>query len=174
MTCASACTTGFAASAFGIAPNNTVAVARCAAAFGDKYSLASGVQALGNLVGVNANNGVVVNGLLGNDVSTLSNLAFGSNPGAAARGVAISNPSDYNAVSLGVRMLANPLAATTVTLGYTANGAAYGAEVVTPTIAQSVLGASVGSLLSSFTVGKLALDAATYTAGLFVCSQTVP
>lgn len=166
------CTTRLYVSAFGNAPSKTNPTARCAAAFGDKYSLASGIQALGSAVGVNANN-AVVNGLFGNDVSAFSNLLFGPNSGSAAVGLAVSNPTDYNAVAVGVKavgMLPNPLAAQRIALGFTSNGAAYGAEIITPTVAESVLGKVAGGVFAEFTIGKLVYDAATYGAGLISCS----
>ncbi|HET6841442.1 MAG TPA: RHS repeat-associated core domain-containing protein [Candidatus Angelobacter sp.] len=150
---------------------NTATIAQCAAAFGDKYSLASAVKALGNAVGVNANN-AVVNGFLGNDVSTFSNLLFGPNSGSAAGGLLVSNPTNYNLAAVGVKAvgaLPNPLAAQKVVLGFTSNGAAYGSKLVNPTIAESILGKAAGGLFAEFTAAKLALDAATYAAGLLNC-----
>ena len=46
-------------------------VARCAAEFGGKYSLASGIEAAASALGSNSDNGFV-NTVFGNDISALS------------------------------------------------------------------------------------------------------
>ena len=50
---------------------------------------ASGIKAAANALGGNADNGFV-NGLFGNDISAISNIFFGADPGAAATGLAIT------------------------------------------------------------------------------------
>ena len=122
-------------------------------------------------MGGNADNGFV-NTVFGNDISALSNVFNGANPGTAATGLAITNPSDYNAISLGVKafgLIPNPLAPQRVALGVTSAGEYFGSELITPTIAQSVLGTVAGGIFSEFTVGKLILDTATYVGGLVSC-----
>jgi hypothetical protein len=64
----------------------------------------------------------------------------------------------------------NPLAAQRVALGVTSGGEYFGSKIITPTIAESVLGTVAGGIFSEFTVGKLILDAATYGVGLATCS----
>ena len=134
--------------------------------------MASGIKAAANALGGNADNGFV-NGLFGNDISAISNIFFGADPGAAATGLAITNPSDYNAVSLGVKtigLIPNPLAAQRVALGVTSGGEYFGSKIITPTVAESVLGTVAGGIFSEFTVAKLIFDTASYGAGLVSCS----
>ena len=69
-----------------------------------------------------------------------------------------------------VGMLPNPIAAQRVVLGFTSNGTAFGAKLVTPTIAESVLGKVAGGVFAQFTIGKLVWDTTTYAAGLVSCS----
>jgi hypothetical protein len=122
-------------------------------------------------LGANADN-KFVNGFFGNDASAISNVFSGADPGSAAMGLAITNPTDYNAISIGVKavgMIPNPFASQRVLLGTTSSGAYFGKEVVTPTLAESLLGDVAGGIFAEFTVGKLILDTATYGAGLVSC-----
>jgi hypothetical protein len=64
----------------------------------------------------------------------------------------------------------SPFSPQRVALGVTSGGDYFGSKIITPTVAESVLGTVAGGIFSEFTVAKLILDTASYGAGLASCS----
>jgi hypothetical protein len=163
-----ACTTGFAVSAFGIAPSKPGTL-HCASNFADRTSLAGGLHSLG--IGNNGGvGGFATNALAGNAVSGFINLfrgqgsmtdvAFGGTragaPGAATR---LSNGISgvlQDSAAVGANSLINAGGGLTTLTGTASTAGLTGAEYAT----------GVGWI-------KFGYDAASYAAGLAGCATGI-
>jgi RHS repeat-associated protein len=129
-----------------------------------------------SLAGVNSN-GFLANSLLGNDASSISNVVFGPNRGAAAGSLAISNPTPINAIALSGQAIGNMVTGTT--------SATTGVTVVTPTvqvtvsvtetsistIGGSTVGKLIGGTFAAVGTGKIFLDTGAYLNALYTCTE---
>ena len=150
---------------------------QCAAAFGQKYSLASGLQYLTG--GRISQNNLFVSAFLGNDVSTLSNLLTGPNRLGNLASTGIANPTTANLAGQATKLVANapnPFSSAlgTATFDAAGNVAGFAAPTVAESLAASAFGRGAGKLLSTafaeFTAAKLIYDAGTYAIGAVVCN----
>lgn len=139
----------------------------CAADFGTKYSIAAGVSAI---TGISSTN-FVLNAVLGNDASTVSNFATGrSRLGSLLSGL-ISNPSSLNLASFAARGVGViPIGpADIANLGVNGAGTDFVKSWSRPTIAGTIIGKTAGASLSAFTKIKAAYDFPLYGVGIALC-----
>lgn len=141
--------------------------ANCAADFGNKYSIASGISAL---TGISKDN-PFLSTAFGNDAASISDIATGRNRMGAAISEFFSNPGSKNVLSFAVRGVgAIPTGGVaTVDLGVTGAGSYFVKAWNTPTIAGTVVGKTAGAALSTFTKYKAIYDFSIYGLGLASC-----
>jgi hypothetical protein len=142
-------------------------VANCAADFGNKYSIASGISAV---MGISADNRVLST-VFGNDASSISDIVSGRNRLGATISEIFSNPGSENVLSLAVRGVgAIPTGgAPTANLGVNGAGSYFVKAWNPPNVAGTVLGKTTGALLSTFTKYKAIYDFSVYGVGLASC-----
>jgi len=154
----------------------TPSIMQCAAAFGQQYSLASGLQYLSG--GYISQNNLVVSAFLGNDVSTLSNVLTGPNRLGNLASAGIANPTTANLTAQATKLVGNAPNPFSKSLGTaTFDAAGNVAEFASPTIAKSLaetaFGSGAGRLLgvafAEFTAAKFLYDATTYSIGAVAC-----
>ena len=146
--------------------DRTATAFNCAADFGNNYSLAAGVSA----VFPSQRENPVVNTLLGNDASTISDIVTGRNRVGGMISEVLSNPSRGNVVAGAVRAVGTvPTGPFRAELGVNGAGNFFALAFERPTLASSILGTAVGRGLNVFTVVKAVLDATTYGIGLARC-----
>jgi hypothetical protein len=106
--------------------------------------------------------------LLGNDVSSISNLITRTSLSNAGS-VAVSNPTSLNLAAKGAKYVGMiPVSSSyKAVLGETPAGTAFARDFFRPTVAGTVLGKAGSAIYGWFTVGKLAYDASTYAVGLY-------
>jgi hypothetical protein len=149
----------FSSSFSQINPVNLIApLNRCAAA---------NATSAKNLLRVKSNS-FLANAFLGNDFSSLSNLAFGPQRASAAGSLAVSNPTPANLTYQGGKAIANGVGVTTTTTtSATVSTPTYDitasiTETSTQSLARTGVGQALGKLVGFLSNGKLGFDAATY------------
>ncbi|HEY6411103.1 MAG TPA: hypothetical protein VIY29_26900 [Ktedonobacteraceae bacterium] len=166
MTSGATDTMWFAASAFGLAPSNSVAQnARCAA---------SNASSIASLVGI-SNSNWLGQALLGNDISTASNLLFGPGRVSSAGQAAFSSPLKYNLIN----QTAAGIGATDSGTGRWLNIGSVD-EFGNPSavfkglsVAETAAGKAISEAAGVFTAAKLAFDTGAYAYAYAKCAGVI-
>jgi hypothetical protein len=111
--------------------------------------------------------------LLGNDVASASNLAFGPNRVDALRDNAIDNISDdYSLMGVAGKGLSQiKVRPETIPLKQTSSGMWESIKYNTGTLAETALGTVGGKILGFLTVVKLGYDVGTFGGAAAVCAK---
>ena len=148
-----------------VAPSNSIAsTARCAAANASSFA---------SLLGI-SNSNWLGQSLLGNDISTISNIAFGSEADQinAIGGAALSNPTPFNAIyqtasAVGASETGGIRLVQTASQDVWGNSQFYAKAI---SIGETATAKTISKAFAVFSAAKLAYDVGAYAYAYYNCS----